>query len=108
MQPRTGHIGKTRVRSWLWVFDVFRTFVFWTHGGFIVSLDLYYCCIRLLLYCCNTWWVGGSLPGRHFCTTYCCMLQVGGLIGSLPFACCCRVGVSAVVLIRTAVVAVLL
>ena len=35
MQPRTGHIGKTRVRSWLWVFDVFRTFVFWTHGGFI-------------------------------------------------------------------------
>ena len=23
-----------RVCSWLWVFDVFRTFVFWTHGAF--------------------------------------------------------------------------
>ena len=23
-----------RLCSWLWVFDVFRTFVFWTHGGF--------------------------------------------------------------------------
>ena len=38
-----------------------------------LSLDLYYCCIRLLLYCCNTWWVvGGSLRGRHCCTTFCC------------------------------------
>ena len=36
-----------------------------------LSLDLYYCCIRHLLYrCCNTW-VGGSLHGRHSCTTFC-------------------------------------
>ena len=25
-----------RVCSWLWVFDVFHTFVFWNHGGFTV------------------------------------------------------------------------
>ena len=25
-----------------------------------------------VLYCCNTWWVGGSLRGRHCCTTFCC------------------------------------
>ena len=53
MQPRTGHIGKTRVRSWLWVFDVFRTFVFWTHGGFTAlsrPLQLLYviCCTAVI------------------------------------------------------------
>ena len=37
-----------------------------------LSLDLYYCGIRLLLYCCCNTWVGGSLRGRHCCTTFCC------------------------------------
>ena len=38
-----------------------------------LSLDLYYyCCIRHLLYCCCNTWVGGSLRGRHGCTTFCC------------------------------------
>ena len=37
-----------------------------------LSLDLYCCCIRHLLYtCCNTWWMGGSLRGRQCCTTFC-------------------------------------
>ena len=37
--------------SWLWVFDVFRIFVFWTHGGFtaINSTAVYvFCCTAVI------------------------------------------------------------
>ena len=65
-----------RVCSLLWVMCFVLIFVaFWTHHGGLtaLSLDLYYCSIRRLLYlCCNTLWVGGSLRGRHCCTTFCC------------------------------------
>ena len=37
-----------------------------------LSLDLYHCCTRHSLCCCCNTWVGGSLRGRHCCTTFCC------------------------------------
>ena len=40
--------------SWLWVFDVFRTSVFWTHGGFTALsrplLLLYVTCCTAVLH----------------------------------------------------------
>ena len=70
-----------RVCSLLWVMCFVLIFVaFWTHHGGLtaLSLDLYYCSIRRLLYlCCNTLWVGGSLRGRHCCTTFCCTAESG-------------------------------
>ena len=51
-------------------------FIFWTHGGFIALSTSTTAVRRLLYYCCNTW-VGGSLRGRHCCTTFCCTAVSG-------------------------------
>ena len=47
--------------------------------------------VRRLLYCCNTWWVGGSLRGRHCCSTYCCTAVSGWVDRFVAVASCCGV-----------------
>ena len=72
--------------SWLWLFDVFRTFVFWTYGGFTTLLDdealrvgtghtSTTTAVNHLTYCCITHrgWVD-----RFVGTTYCCTAVVQG------------------------------
>ena len=44
-----------------------------------------------LLYSCNTWWVGGSLRGRHCCTTYCFTAVSGRVDRIVAVVCCGRV-----------------
>ena len=47
---------------------------------------------HLLYCCCNTWWVGGSLRGRHCCTTFCCTAVSGWVDRFVAvFVCSCRV-----------------
>ena len=47
---------------------------------------------RHFLYCCITWWVGGSLRGRYCCcTTFCCTAVSGWVDRSVAVVVCsCR------------------
>ena len=74
-----------RVCSWLWVFDVFRTFVLWTHGG-STTLDDGALCVRdgytSIYYCCKSFavllyhMVGGCIAScvspMYYVLLYCC------------------------------------
>ena len=75
-------------------------FFFWTHGGVTAlsrrwsaafELDTSTTAVSHLLFCCNSWCMGGSLRGRRCCTTFCCTAVSGWVDRFVAVVCCCRV-----------------
>ena len=58
------------------------------HDG-AMSVRAGHTCTAVRLY--NTWWVGGSLRGRHCCTTYCFTAVSGRVDRIVAVVCCGRV-----------------